>query len=160
MAEPDKQYTGDGSDNYAEAARKTAEAVKQAGQASAEKAALSGGKAAAETAAAAATEATANAAAATVQAGVEGGSAVAEVAVGTSTGGPWGAIIAAAWAMRHTLFKVLVTICLCLLFVITLLVSLPSIVFGNAMFEDFPNMPAQGSNGLVISNCNYRIWSK
>ena len=50
----------------------------------------------------------ANAAAATVQAGVEGGKAVAEIAAGTAAGGPWGAILSAAWAMRHTLYKILI----------------------------------------------------
>jgi hypothetical protein len=83
-----KQYTGDGSDNYAEAARRAAEAGKQAAQASARKAAAAGGEAAAKGA-----EATANAAAAAVQAGAEGGKAVAGVAVGTAVGGPWGAIM-------------------------------------------------------------------
>ena len=136
MAEPDKQYSGDGNDNYADAARKTAEAAKQVGQASAQKAAAAGGEAAAGAATAGA-EATANAAAATVQAGVEGGKAVAEVAAGTAAGGPWGAIIAAAWAARHTLFKILVTICLILVFLIAAIVSLPSILF-NSIFQTDP----------------------
>ena len=135
MAEQDKQYTGDGSDNYANAARQTAQAAKQIGQASTQKAAVAGGETAAQ-AAAAGVEATANAAAATVQAGVEGGKAVAEIAAGTAAGGPWGAIIAAAWAMRHTLFKILVCICLGLVFLIAMVVSLPSIVFNNIFRTD------------------------
>ena len=64
MAEPDKQYTGDGNDNYADALRKTAEAGKQIGMTSSQNAAAAGA------------EATANAAAATVKAGIEGGKAV------------------------------------------------------------------------------------
>lgn len=124
MSEPNKQQFGDGGDNYGEAAQKVAEAAKQAGKATAEKAAASGA------------EATANAAAATVKAGVEGGKAVAEIASGTAAGGPWGAIIAAAWAMRHTLFKILICICLVLLFFITAVISLPSIIFNNIFHTD------------------------
>lgn len=124
MAEPDKQQFGDGSDNYAQAAQKTAQAAKQVGAAAAEKTAAAGA------------EAGANAAAATVKAGVEGGKAVAEVAAGTAAGGPWGAILSAAWAMRHTLFKILICICLVLLFFITAIVSLPSIVFSDAYQAD------------------------
>ena len=39
---------------------------------------------------------------------MDGGKAAAEIAAGTAAGGPWGAILSAAWAMRHTLFKILV----------------------------------------------------
>lgn len=98
MAEPDKRQIGDGSDNYGEAAKQMAKAAKEAGIETAKQAAVKGA------------EAGANAAAATVQAGVEGGKAVAEIAAGTAAGGPWGAILSAAWAMRHTLFKILVCI--------------------------------------------------
>ena len=100
MAEPDKRQIGDGSDNYGEAAKQMAKAAKEAGKETAKQAAVKGA------------EAGANAAAATVQAGVEGGKAVTEIAAGTAADGPWGAILSAAWAMRHTLFKILVCICL------------------------------------------------
>jgi len=125
MAEPDKQYTGDGNDNYADALRKTAEAAKQIGMTASRNAAAAGA------------EATANAAAATVKAGIEGGKAVSEIAVGTAAGGPWGAVISALWSMRHTLFKVLVAVCLGLVFIIVMVVSLPSIVF-NSIFHTDP----------------------
>ena len=97
MAEPQKQQMGDGSDNIGQAAGQAAKAAKNAGKQAAKQAAKKGA------------EAAANAAAATVKAGVEGGKAVAEIAAGTAAGGPWGAIISAAWAMRHTLFKILVS---------------------------------------------------
>lgn len=109
MAEPDKRQIGDGSDNYGEAAKQMAKAAKEAGIETAKQAAVKGA------------EAGANAAAATVQAGVEGGKAVAEIAAGTAAGGPWGAILSAAWAMRHTLFKILV--CICLFFLSSLFFS-------------------------------------
>ena len=97
MAEPDKQQLGDGHDNYGHAAQQAAKAAKQATKAAAAKGAEAAAKGA---------EATANAAAATVQAGVQaGGSAVSEVAVGTASGGPWGAIIAAAWSMRSSMVR-------------------------------------------------------
>ena len=131
MAEPNKQQIGDGSDNYGAAAQNAAKAAKSAANASKEAT-----KSIVQNAAAKGAEATANAAAATVKAGVEGGKAVAEVAAGTASGGPWGAIIAAAWAMRHTLFKILCVICLCVVFLIVLIVELPSIIINRALGID------------------------
>ncbi len=132
MAEPQKQQMGDGADNYGQAAQQMAKAAKQAGQNVAKQAAAKGA------------EATANAAAATVKAGVEGGKAVAEIASGTAAGGPWGAILAAAWAMRHTLFKILICICLGLLFFIVMIVSLPSIV-SDSIFGISGTQPVEGA---------------
>ena len=132
MAEPQKQQIGDGQDNYGQAVSQMAKAAKQAGQEVAKQAAAKG------------VEAGANAAAATVQAGVEGGKAVAEIAAGTATGGPWGAIISAAWALRHTLFKILICICLGLLFFIILIVSLPSIV-SDSIFGLNGTQPIEGA---------------
>ena len=106
-----------------------AKAAGQSGQAAAKQA----GKEAAKQAAKAGAEATANTSAAVVQAGVEGGKAVAQVAAGTAVGGPWGAILSALWALRHTLFKILVFLCLLLLLFIVMIVSLPSILM-NAVF--------------------------
>lgn len=116
MAEPQKQQMGDGSDNIGQAAGQAAKAAKNAGKQAAKQAAKKGA------------EAAANAAAATVKAGVEGGKAVAEIAAGTAAGGPWGAIISAAWAMRHTLFKILVCLCLSVVFLIVMIVELPGII--------------------------------
>ena len=115
MAEPDKQQLGEGQDNFGQAAGQAAKAAKQFSQQAAMKGA----------------EATANAAAATVQAGVQTGKAAAQIAAGTAAGGPWGAILSAAWAMRHTLFKVLICICLVIVFLVVLLCSIPSIIFSN-----------------------------
>lgn len=98
MAEQNKTQMGDGADNYGQAAGQMAKAAKQLGQEAAKQAAAKG------------VEATANAATAAVQASVEGGKAAAEIAAGTAAGGPWGAILSAAWAMRHTLFKILICI--------------------------------------------------
>ena len=126
MAEPNKQYTGDGQDNIGQAAQKTAEAAKQISKAAAEKAAAAG------------VEATSTAAGAAVAAAAEGGQAVAGVAAGTAAGGPVGAILAAAWAMRHTLFKILVCLCLIVVFFITAIISLPSIIF-NQVFRTDPD---------------------
>lgn len=129
MAEPSKQQIGDGSDNYGQAAGQMAKAAKQAGQEAVKHTAAKGA------------EQAANAAAATVKASVEGGKAAAEIAAGTAAGGPWGAVLSAAWSMRHTLFKVLVCLCLSLLFLIVMVVSLPSIVF-NSIFGLDGNKPA------------------
>lgn len=83
MSEPSKQYIGDGSDNYAEAASKTAETVRKLKQAT---------------------------------------------AAGAATGG-FGTAASAVWSLRHTLFKILVCVCLALLFIIVMVVSLPMIIF-------------------------------
>ena len=129
MAEEEKQQVGDGADNYGQAASQMAKAAGQSGQAAAKQA----GKEAAKQAAKAGAEATANTSAAVVQAGVEGGKAVAQVAAGTAVGGPWGAILSSLWALRHTLFKILVFLCLLLLLFIVMIVALPSILM-NAVF--------------------------
>ena len=132
MAEPQKQQIGDGQDNYGQAASQMARAAKQAGQEAAKQAAAKG------------VEAGANAAAATVQAGVEGGKAVAEIAAGTAAGGPWGAILSAAWALRHTLFKVLVCICLSIVFLVVMIVSLPGIII-DSIFGISGSPPVEGA---------------
>lgn len=131
MAEPDKQQIGDGSDNYGQAAGQMAKAAKQAGQNAAKQAAAKG------------TEATVNVAAATVKAGVEGGKAAAEIAAGTAAGGPVGAVISAAWSLRHTLFKILICICLSILFLVIMIASLPTIVT-NSIFGLDGTKPAEG----------------
>lgn len=138
----ERQQFGDGQDNPVQGARKIAEAAQQAGAASAKAAGAAG---------AAASEATANAAAAVTQAGIEGGKAAAEIAAGTAAGGPWGAILSAAWAMRHTLFKILIFICLFLLFVAVVIVSLPSIVFNNIFHTDPDNVDPNAPTSLTES---------
>lgn len=136
MAEPDKRQVGEGSDNYGEAAKQMANAAKQVGKESAKQAAAAG------------TKAVANASAAVVQASVEGGKAAAQIAAGTAAGGPWGAILSAAWALRHTLFKVLVCICLFFLLIIVMIVSLPSIILNSVFGLD--GTPVDMENPVTI----------
>ena len=114
--EPTKQ-SGEGSDNYGNAAKNMAKAAKNAGKTA---------KAATD-----ATRATANAAASMVKGGAKVAKAAASIAKGTAAGGVWGAIIAAAWSLRHTLFKILVCVCMFVLILIIVIVSLPIIVFEN-----------------------------
>lgn len=137
MSEPPRQQMGDGSDNYGQAAGQIAKAAKQAGQEAAKQAAAKG------------VEATANAATATVQASVEGGKAVAEIAAGTAAGGPWGAILSAAWALRHTLYKILVCVCLILVFLIVVVVNLPAIIFGKT--PESSGTAAPNTNALMTT---------
>ena len=127
MSEPTKQQMGDGQDNYGQAAKQARNAAKNIGKNFTKEA----GQTVAKQAAAKGAEATVNAAASTVKAGVEGGKAIAEIAAGTASGGPWGAIISAAWALRHTLFKILICICLVLVLIVAVIVSLPDIVMQN-----------------------------
>ena len=136
MAEPDKRQVGEGADNYGEAAKQMANAAKQVGKESAKQAAAAG------------TKAVANASAAVVQASVEGGKAAAQIAAGTAAGGPWGAILSAAWALRHTLFKVLVCICLFFLLIIVMIVSLPSIILNSVFGLD--GTPVDMENPVTI----------
>ena len=130
MSEPDKQQFGDDGDQWGEAARNLANAAKELGK--------EGVKSAASGTAAG----VANSSAALVKAGVEGGKAVSEIAAGTAAGGPWGAVLSAAWSLRHTLYKVLVCACLMVLIFVVLLTSLPTIVT-NQVF---------GLNGADMAN--------
>lgn len=131
----DRQQFGDGQDDYLRGAEKAAEAARQFSSSSAQ----------------AAGEATANAAAASVKAGVEGGKAASELAAGTAAGGPWGAVLSAAWSLRHTLFKVLVSVCLFLLFVVVAVVSLPSIVTNNIFHIDPSTVDLNGPTSVLAS---------
>ena len=132
MTEPEKDQIGDGQDNLGQAAGKAAQAAKQISHEAAATAASKG------------TEAAINTAAATVHAGMEGGKAAAGVAAGTAAAGPWGAILSAAWAMRHSLFKILICICLFLLIIVILICSIPSIVLDN-VFGLYGVPPAEGA---------------
>ena len=111
MSEQEKQQFGDGQDNYGQAARQAAQAAKQFSQQSIQQAAQG-----------------TQAAGAAVQAGLEGGKAVSQIAAGTAAVGPWGAVLSAAWSMRHSLYKILICICLFFTVILVLIISLPSIV--------------------------------
>lgn len=104
MAEPDRNGLGDGRDNYAGAAQNIGQALRQA-----------------------------NSAVHIAKTGAEGGRAVAALAKGAAAGGPYGALLSAAWSMRHTLYRILICVCLILLIFVVLLASLPSVVT-NATF--------------------------
>lgn len=119
MSEPNKQQIGDGSDNYGNAAKQGANAIKKAGKNAAKESAKKGA------------EATGRAAVNTVKVGAKTGKAVSEIAAGTAAGGPWGAIISAAWSMRHTLFKILICVCLVVVFIVVTVVALPDILYQN-----------------------------
>lgn len=125
MAEPEKQQFGDGRDNYAGAARQLSDALQQAGQTGTR-------------------QAVSNGAAVLVQSGIKSGKAVSEIAAGTAAGGPWGAILSAAWSLRHTLFKILACLCVLLLIFVILIVSIPSVVL-NGVF---------GLNGSIVDMDN------
>lgn len=125
MAEPEKQQFGDGRDNYAGAARQLSDALQQVGQTGTR-------------------QAVSNGAAALVQSGIKSGKAVSEIAAGTAAGGPWGAILSAAWSLRHTLFKILACLCVLLLIFVILIVSIPSVVL-NGVF---------GLNGSIVDMDN------
>ena len=141
MSEPDKQQFGDGGDQWGEAARNVVNAAKELGKEGAK-------TAAADTAAGAA-----NSSAALVKAGVEGGKAVSEIAAGTAAGGPWGAVLSTAWSLRHTLYKILVCICLFFLILIVLLTSLPTIVTNQVFGLNGADM----TNPLTLSQSMTRL---
>jgi hypothetical protein len=146
MAE--RKQAGDGPDNYGQAARQITNAAKQTGKSAVKRTAAKGA------------EAAGRAAAATVKAGAETGKAVAKIAAGTAAGGPWGAAVSAAWSMRHTLLKILVCVCMVIVFIAAIAASLPSIVFdrlfelsggsaaGNALAAAYADL-ADGVSGAV-----------
>lgn len=111
----------DGSDNYAASAKHISRAAQSAGRSTA--------------------------AAALVKAGAATGKAVAGSAVGVAMTGPWGAALSAAWELRHTLFKVLIFLCLLVLFFIILIVSIPSILLDSVLGDD--------STGAQTLQANY-----
>ena len=141
MSEPDKEQFGDGGDQWGEAARNLPNAAKELGK--------EGVKLAASGTAAGA----ANSSAALVKAGVEGGKAVSEIAAGTAAGGPWGAVLSTAWSLRHTLYKILVCICLFFLILIVLLTSLPTIVTNQVFGLNGADM----TNPLTLSQSMTRL---
>ncbi len=119
-------------DNYGNAAGQMAKLLKSTGQKAVNKTVSEGMKAGANTAAA------------TVKAGMESGKTVAKIAAGTAAGGPWGALLSAAWSLKNTLFKVLVCVCLTVVFLTVLIVSLPSIV-ADQVFGLNGTKPVQGT---------------
>jgi len=125
------------------------DAARKLGRAGAEKAASKSAQLGTE-AAAKSFEAGANAAAAAVKAGVEGGKAVSGTAAGAASGGPWGAIIMAAWSARHTLFKILICLCLLLVFIIAMVVSLPTILFNSVFRTDPATVGAPASTDIFV----------
>ena len=141
MSEPDKQQFGDGGDQWGEAARNLGNAAKELG------------KEGAKTAAAGTAAGAANSSAALVKAGVEGSKAISEIAAGTAAGGPWGAVLSAAWSLRHTLYKILVCICLFFLILIVLLTSLPTIVTNQVFGLNGADM----ANPLTLSQSMTRL---
>lgn len=116
MAEPHNQQLGDGSDNFANAASQMTAAARQVGQK----------------------------AGAAVNAGLKTGKTVANILKGAASAGPYGAALSAAWSMRHTLYRVLICLCLGLLFLVVTIVSLPSIVT-NSIFGLDGSQPVEGA---------------
>lgn len=144
MSEKDQNEKNEGGDRYGQAAKQMASAAKQSGSIAAK-------QASAQNAAA-----TVNSAAAAAKAGMQAGKTVAKIAAGTAAGGPWGAIISAALAMRHTLFKVLVCICLAILFIIIIVVELPSIIF-HRLFGGGDKENQSESLDTAYNELSYRL---
>ena len=140
VADSDNRQSGEGQDSYGNAARQAAKAAEQIGQKASEKTAQKGA------------EAAFNAAANTVKAGIKTGKAVSEIAAGTAVGGPAGAILSAAWSMRHTIFKVLICVCLAVLFIVVTVVALPGI-----LIENIVNVYTPGSDKPVVLESYYDL---
>ena len=64
---------------------------------------------------------------------------------------PWGAVVTTAWSARHTLMKVLICVCLALLFPVILVISLPAIIFnGNSSGDIYEETDAMSE---VVAAC-------
>jgi len=70
-----------------------------------------------------------------------GGTAAAQIAAGSAVG-PLGAIISAAWSLKHTLYKILVCIGIAMVILIVIITSLPGIVINQALGFGENQMPA------------------
>ena len=105
MADPDKRQLGDGSNSFSNAASNLSRAVSTMRQ-----------------------QASASSAGAAAAGAAKTGKAIAGAAKGAAAAGPWGALSAAAWSARHTLYKLLICTALFFTFIIVTIVSLPSIV--------------------------------
>ena len=157
MEKDNRQRLGDGSDNAMQAAKQANKAAKEFAKNSAKGVAQKGA------------EATGKAAAQAVKGSVKLGKAASEIAAGTAAGGPWGAIISAAWAMRHTLFKILICICLVIVFLVITIVSLPSIILNSIFGLDSNDYKDQSSlqvayqelsdsvNGIISEGYNFSL---
>lgn len=121
MSEPTKQQIGDGTDSYGQAFKNAMSSVRRAGRKATASAVAKGA------------EAAVNAAAAGVKAGVQTGKTIAGIAAGTAAGGPVGAILSSLWSLRHTVFKIIVCVCLVLLVVFVAVFSLPGIILEGIM---------------------------
>ena len=121
MAEPDKRQLGDGSDSFSNAASNLSRAVNTMRQ-----------------------QASASSAGAAAAGAAKTGKAIAGAAKGAAAAGPWGALAAAAWSARHTLYKILICTALFFTFIIVTIVSLPSIVT-NGIFGLNGTKPVEGA---------------
>jgi len=121
MAEPDKRQLGDGSDSFSNAASNLSRAVSTMRQ-----------------------QASASSAGAAAAGAAKTGKAIAGAAKGAAAAGPWGALAAAAWSARHTLYKILICTALFFTFIIVMIVSLPSIVT-NGIFGLNGTKPVEGA---------------
>lgn len=121
MAEPDKRQLGDGSDSFSNAASNLSRAVNTMRQ-----------------------QASASSAGAAAAGAAKTGKAIAGAAKSAAAAGPWGALAAAAWSARHTLYKLLICTALFFTFIIVTIVSLPSIVT-NGIFGLNGTKPVEGA---------------
>lgn len=125
----DHKRFGDGQDDYLQGAKSAAEAAQKLGSSAIR---------------------TGNAVSA-AKAGIETGKTVSEVATGTAAGGPWGAVVSAAWSLRHTIFKILTSLALLQLFCVVLVVSLPSIIVNNIFHTDPETVDAAGATEITAN---------
>ena len=121
MAESDKRKLGDGSDSFSNAASNLSRAVSTMRQ-----------------------QASASSAGAAAAGAAKTGKAIAGAAKGAAAAGPWGALAAAAWSARHTLYKLLICTALFFTFIIVTIVSLPSVVT-NGIFGLNGTKPVEGA---------------
>lgn len=127
MSESSRQQIDDGSDEYGQAVGQTAGAVKQAGAMK-----IAGSAPESVFVPEFASAPVSGCALVSGSALVHGSAPVPSLV--TAPASPWGAVLSAAWSLRHTVFKILVCVCLFLLFLVAMLVSLPSVVFAG-LFE-------------------------
>ena len=87
-----------------------------------------------------------------IQGAVKTGKAIAGIARGAATGGPYGAVLMGLWSNRKHVLIVVVSLLVLLLLPILFVLMLPTIIFGG--LNDTPETPVLNDDAAIVENVN------